>query len=307
MMLMAVPSEAAMHPRRPVLKEMDRRSLSVSATSAEGDEQQLMMWRSGSKRSGCSQTRGLRPRPVRLRMTWLPLGTWYPATVVSASATCGDVERCDGVQAEGLADAGLNVVEPWDVRLLHQAVFSDDGVDLRHRLGHHLRAVGHHLRQRPLHGVGRVVHRRERDVLHLRLHFLDRQQGIAVPVPKRDEHVEEVLHLILLPLTGLPLPPPPVDDGVVQPVDRLVGLLHELLVAVQVQAQQTGQVVRDAERVEQAQRGEHGLHVLHLRQARPTVGLRLAEVAPVEEEPADDVAAVVARHVPHVHFYLSGL
>ncbi|KAG8062386.1 hypothetical protein GUJ93_ZPchr0003g18417 [Zizania palustris] len=70
--LIAVPSVAAMQPRRPVLKEMNRRSFSVSTTSAPSS---AAMCRSGRKRSGSSQTLGLRPSPVRLRMTWLPLGT----------------------------------------------------------------------------------------------------------------------------------------------------------------------------------------------------------------------------------------
>jgi hypothetical protein len=47
----------------------------------------------------------------------------------------GDIERRDGVQAERLADAGPEVVEPRDVRLLNQpAVTAHDAVDLHHRL-----------------------------------------------------------------------------------------------------------------------------------------------------------------------------
>ena len=41
--------------------------------------------------------------------------------------------------------------------------------------------------------------------------------------------------------------------------------------------------------------------MLHLQRARATVRLRLAKVARVEDEAADDVSAVVACDVPNVN------
>ena len=85
-----------------------------------------------------------------------------------------------------------------------------------------------------------------------------------------------------------------------EPVHRLVSLLDDLLVAVDVEAPQPWEVVGDAEGVEEAEGGEHGVHVQHLHRPGPAVRLGLAKVAHVEHEAADDVAAVVTSNVPDV-------
>ena len=88
-------------------------------------------------------------------------------------------------------------------------------------------------------------------VTYLRLCFdlLDGEKRVPLCVLERDEHVKKVLQL--LPVAGLPLPPPLINDRVVQPVHRRVGLHHKLFVSVEVEAAQPWEVVGDAERVEE--------------------------------------------------------